>query len=64
LVKAEKRARWTWSKSFGFASKARLRASTPISSPSRSKSVAMTTSSAFLASERTASATPFSETFF
>src|SRR5215210_4217651 len=63
LVRALKRERSTWSMSLGFASKARERASTPISSPSRSKSVATTTRSAFLERERTASATPFSETF-
>jgi len=48
--------------SAGFASKASERASTPISSPSRSKSVAMITRSAFFASDLTAAATPFSET--
>jgi hypothetical protein len=50
--------------SFGFASKTSERASTPINSPSRSKSVAMTTLSAFFASDVTAWATPFSETDF
>src|SRR5215212_1737660 len=64
LVSALKRARSTWSTRLGFASKARDNASTPISSPSRSKSVAITTLSAFLERERTASATPFSETDF
>src|SRR5215212_1285207 len=64
LVSALKRARSTWSTSLGFASKARDNASTPMSSPSRSKSVAITTLLAFFARERTASATPFSETDF
>jgi hypothetical protein len=63
-VRAEKRARSTWSMSFGFASKTSESASTPINSPSRSKSVAMTTLSAFFASEVMACATPFSETDF
>src|SRR5215218_369622 len=64
LVSAEKRALSTWSTSFGLASNASDNASTPMSSPSRSKSVAITTLLAFFARERTASATPFSETDF
>src|SRR5829696_1435516 len=64
LVSAEKRERSTWSMSLGLASNASDNASTPMSSPSRSKSVAITTLSAFLERERTASATPFSETDF